>query len=143
MGPSHNFSIQSSSCNVGLFCCYLYSMLSNEEEKFFHYWEANRLKENSLMKQLSLGFALGILIGIGIIINFATGWYSRANMVANGQSTPIVLLIAVIIIAIFCSVFYKRHRWEMNEQRYQELQFKKKKSTDAMQQESNLNSPVE
>ncbi len=109
-------------------------MLTEEEEKFFQYWEDNRLKEKGLMKQLSLGFPIGLLIGSGIILNFATGWYSRANMVANSQSTPIVLIIAVVIIALFCSVFYKRHRWEMNEQRYMELQHKKNKSTSQMQQ---------
>ena len=114
-------------------------MLTQEEEKFFQYWDENRLKEKSIFKQLSMGFPIGLLIGSGIVLNFATGWYSRANMVANSQSTPMVLIIAIIIIAIFCSVFYKRHRWEMNEQRYMELKFKKDKSTTSMQQEVDIN----
>ncbi|WP_207493833.1 hypothetical protein [Aridibaculum aurantiacum] len=109
-------------------------MLSAEEEKFMAYWEANRVKEKSLFKQLSFGLPIGLLMGVGIILNFATGWYTRANMVANSQSTPIVLLVAVIIIALFCSVFYKRHKWDLNEQRYNELTHKQNKFTKAMQQ---------
>jgi membrane protein YdbS with pleckstrin-like domain len=111
-------------------------MLSTEEEKFLRYWKDNRGREKSPLRQLSMGLPIGLLIGAGIILNFATGWYTRANMVANSQSTPIVLVIAIIMIALFCSVFYKRHRWEMNEQRYKELnaRIEREKSSGAMQQ---------
>ncbi|HEX8461869.1 MAG TPA: hypothetical protein VF623_10580 [Segetibacter sp.] len=101
-------------------------MLSEEEEKFLVYWEKNRDKAKSIKSQLSMGLPLGLLIGLGILLNYISGWYTRANMVANGQSTPLVLVIAIILIVIFCTVFYKRHQWEMNEQRYLELNYKKK-----------------
>lgn len=100
-------------------------MLSPQEEKFVAYWQTNRLKEKSILRQLSLGLPIGLLMGIAILINFISGWYIRATMVAYSQSTPVVLIIAVCIIAVFCSVFYKRHRWEMNEQHYLELLHKK------------------
>ena len=100
-------------------------MLTEQEEKFLLYWEKNKDKERGLFKQLSLGLPIGLLIGIGILLNFISGWYTRATMVANSQSTPLVLIFAVIIIAVFCSIFYKRHQWEMNDQRYQELKIKK------------------
>jgi uncharacterized membrane protein len=116
-------------------------MLNEEDRKFLAYWEGNRVKEKSLRRQLSLGIPIGILIGIGVILNFASGWYTRANMVANSQSTPIVLVIAVVIIALFCSVFYKRHRWDMNEQRYRELVHKQKKYAEEMQHEQGFGSP--
>ena len=99
-------------------------MLSAEEEKFITYWEANRIKEKSFFRQLSLGLPLGLIMGIAILLNFVSGWYTRATMVAYSQSTPIILILALVIIAVFCSVFYKRHKWEMNEQHYMELKQK-------------------
>ncbi len=65
-------------------------------------------------------------------------------MVANSQSTPLVLILAVILIIIFCSVFFKRHKREMNEQRYLELSYKKKSenTSDTVQQDDALNSQV-
>lgn len=75
-----------------------------------------------------MGLPLGILIGIGIIVNFMSGWYTRATMVANSQSTPLVLIFAVVLITLFCSKFYKQHQWEMNDQRFQELTIKKEKN---------------
>lgn len=118
-------------------------MLLPDEEKFVTYWETNRIKEKSFFRQISLGFPLGLLIGSGIILNIVSGWYTRANMVANSQSTPLVLLIAVAVIALFCSVFYKRHRWDMNEQRYKELLYKKQKTVLAKQQDLSNNSHVD
>lgn len=100
-------------------------MLTDQEEKFLKYWENNKDKQKSLFKQLSLGLPLGLLISIGIILNYISGWYTRATMVANGQSTPLVLVFAIIIIIIFCSIFYRRHQQEMNDQKYQELKIKK------------------
>ena len=108
-------------------------MLTPEEEKFLIYWAKNRNKEKTLKSQLSLGLPIGLLIGVAILANFATGWYTRATMVANSQSTPIVLVVAIIFIALFCSVFYKRHRWEMNEQRFLELEYKKNLNNSVQQ----------
>lgn len=99
-------------------------MLSKEEENFLSYWEKNKDKKKSLRSQFSMGFSLGLLMGLGILINYISGWYTRATMVANGSSSPLVIIIAIILIATFCSVFYKRHQWEMNEQRYLELKAK-------------------
>lgn len=119
-------------------------MLSEQEEKFLIYWEKNKEREKSVFRQLSLGLPIGLLIGIGILLNFISGWYTRATMVANSQSTPLVLVFAVIIIAVFCSIFYKRHQWEMNDQRFQELKIKKglQESSQEVQHNSSNNSQV-
>ncbi|MCW3080973.1 hypothetical protein [Segetibacter sp.] len=119
-------------------------MLTEEEEKFLSYWEKNREKDKSLSQHLWIGLPLGLLISLGIILNYMSGWYTRATMVANGQSTPLVLIFGFILITVFCSVFFKRHRWEMNEQRYLELTYKKKsqESTTTMQQDDGINSQV-
>ena len=42
-------------------------------------------------------------------------------MIGNAQSNPMVLIVAVLAIAVFFAIFNKRHKWEMNEQRYLEL----------------------
>jgi len=119
-------------------------MLTSEEEKFLLYWEANRTKEQSLFRQLLPGLSFGLIIGVAILLNFVSGWYKRANMVANSQSTPIVLVIGLFIIAIFCSIFYKRHKWEMNEQHFLELKLKKENQNSLAdkQQNSDNNSPL-
>lgn len=120
-------------------------MLTADEEKFLNYWEKNRSKDRSLKRYLSLGVPLGLLIGLGILLNYVSGWYTRATMVANSQSTPLVLIIAIIIITIFCSVFYRQHQWEMNEQRFLELTQKKdsQKSFDDKQQDSQKNGQLD
>ncbi len=96
-------------------------MLTTDEKKFIEYWEKNSEKDKNIFQQLKFGLPLGLLIGVGIILNFASGWYKRANMVAFSQSTPFILLFGVVIIIIFCSIFYKRHKWDMNDKRYQIL----------------------
>ena len=110
-------------------------MLTPEEEKFLKSWGENRNKKVTKFRQYRLGLAIGLVMGIGIIINLASGWYTRANMVANSQSTPFVLLFGVAIIAVFCSFFYNQFRRETNEQRYKELLYKKEKqNVDGVQQ---------
>src|SRR4051812_14987638 len=101
-------------------------MLSTEEKNFLVYWEANRLSQKSTLKQWLVGLPLGMLFGIPILINFFSGWYKRADMVLNSQLSnrgfnPLVLIIALLLIISFMAIFSKRHRWEMNEQKYLEL----------------------
>ena len=102
-------------------------MLTKEEESFFIYWEENRLREKKIHRQLFPGLPIGLSIGVAIFLLLDSGWYERANMVANTQTNPLVLIIAILAIIIFTGIFYKKHRWEMNEQYYTELKFKKEK----------------
>lgn len=98
-------------------------MLTESERRFLQYWEANRLREKKLNKQLLLGLPIGLLFAVPVLILLFSGkfWYERANMEANSHSSPVVLMIAIICIALFVAVFYKRHQWEMKEQQYLEL----------------------
>ena len=102
-------------------------MLTPEEENFLKYWGENRDKKQTGFRQYRHGLTIGLILGIGILLNFASGWYSRANMVANSQSTPSVLILGIVIIAVFCSFFYKQFKREANEQRFKELLYKKEK----------------
>ncbi|HTQ64932.1 MAG TPA: hypothetical protein VMI12_09045 [Puia sp.] len=100
-------------------------MLTPEEKDFIHYWEQNRLKQKKIFRQLLLGIPLGLLFVIPILINFASGWYKRAEMVANTQDfNPGVLMAACLLIIGFVAIFSRKVRWEKNEQYYQELRSK-------------------
>ncbi|HEY8388994.1 MAG TPA: hypothetical protein VIK74_10345 [Parasegetibacter sp.] len=101
-------------------------MLSREEEDFMRYWEANRDKEKRVFRQLLIGLPVGLLFALPILINYLSGWYKRATMVGNAQFNPTVLVVAVIAIAAFFAIFGKKHRWDMNEQKYRELEARQK-----------------
>ena len=97
-------------------------MLSKEENEFIGYWEKNRLRRKKTMRQFLLGIPAGLLIVVPIVINFASGWYRRANMEANSDDfNPIVLLVALLLIVGFTAIFWQRHQWDQFEQRYREL----------------------
>ncbi len=102
-------------------------MLSKPELDFIAYWQKNRERQQSVKYQLLFGLPLGLAISAGIVFMIQSGWYERANMVANGKSTPIVLIVAIISITIFCGFFYKKFQWEQKEQQYLELLAKQKK----------------
>ncbi len=97
-------------------------MLTDEEKKFLDYWELNRKKRKSILNGLAFGLPLGLLITITLVLNIATGWHKRATMILNTNASQVlVLLIAIIGIVVFISIFSVKHRWDMNEQRYREL----------------------
>jgi L-cystine uptake protein TcyP (sodium:dicarboxylate symporter family) len=111
-------------------------MLSVQEEKFLDYWEKNRDKEKRLLRQLFIGLPIGLLLGIGIMASLSSGWYERADMVANSQLNPNVLTIAIVAIAVFIGIFYKKYRWDMNEQHYRELLARKQAEEKAQAADS-------
>lgn len=113
-------------------------MLSAQEEKFIHYWEKNRDREKKLLRQLYVGAPVGFLIGAGVMLSLGTGWYERADMVANSQLNPNVLTLGIVIIAVFTGVFYKKYRWDMNEQQYKELLARKKREEKNSEAADNL-----
>jgi len=97
-------------------------MLNDQEKDFIAFWEANRLRQRKFIKYIQYGLPLGVAIGFGILVNLASGWYKQASMIVNADpSLILVLLVALILIIVFISVFTVRHRWDLNEQRYREL----------------------
>ena|SRR5688572_15396422 len=101
-------------------------MLTEEEKKFIEYWENHRLRRKKLLKQLAIGLPLAVLIVAAIFINFFSGWYKRADMMLRANSSLIiVVLVAIVLIVGFTSVFSAKHQWDMNEQRYREFLAKK------------------
>ncbi|MFT3747445.1 MAG: hypothetical protein QM768_03985 [Agriterribacter sp.] len=101
--------------------------MTDEEKDFMIFWEANREKEKKTWRQLLIGLPLGMIFTLPILLNLFSGWDKRATMVANAQLNPVILIIAVLLIASFFAIFNKKHRWDMNEQRYKELKGSKEK----------------
>lgn len=103
-------------------------MLTEDEKKFMASWETDRLRKKKLVRQLSVGLPLSVVLVIAIFLNFFSGWYKRADMQINySPSLILVLVIAALLIVVFTTVFSVKHKWDLNEQRYQELQAKKDK----------------
>lgn len=107
---------------------YLCLMLTDNEEAFLQYWQHNRLRQKKLFYQLMVGLPVGLLLGGVIAFNFYSGWYERANAMADAQFNPVVLIVALLIIAVFIAVFSKKFQWDQREQKYKELLFKKTKT---------------
>ena len=102
-------------------------MLTPKEEAFLEWWKANRERQKKLLYQLLVGLPFGLILGVLIIANFFSGWYKRAEMIANSSFNPMVLYLAAVLIAVFFAVFSKKFQWDQQEQRYKELMFKKQK----------------
>lgn len=104
-------------------------MLTEEEKQFVTYWEVERLRKKKLLRQLSVGLPLSSVLVLAIVINFLSGWYKRADMeIRSSSSLIIVLLVASAGIVVFTTVFSAKHKWDINEQRYQELLKKQDKA---------------
>jgi hypothetical protein len=99
-------------------------MLSQKEKEFVDYWKARREKEGRFTWQLMTGIPIGLLFSMPIFIIVFTSrfWYKRADMVAVSKLSPVVLVVAVMLIACFIAVFHRRVQWDKKEQQYLELQ---------------------
>lgn len=101
-------------------------MLSKEEEDFILYWEKNSFQQKHSTRPFMVGLSAGFVLGISLIAVVFSGWYERANMVANARLNSFVFLIAILGISLFMAFMYRKFRWETYEQRYRELLAKKK-----------------
>ena len=102
-----------------------WNMINEEEKQFIRYWEENRHRKKRILWQLAAGLPLGTLLAGAIFMNYFSGWYTRATMQINVESSGVlVVLIGLLLIVIFVVIFSSRHKWEMNEQRYRELRAK-------------------
>lgn len=113
-------------------------MYSEHEKHFMIWWEENRLKEKRVFKQWLMGIPVGLLFAIPILINFFSGWFKRADMdlnsqISNHEFSPMVLIIAMLLIVSFIAIFSKKYKWEMNEQRYLELKARQQSGSPAEQ----------
>lgn len=103
--------------------------MSPDDEGFIRYWEQQRTRKKQFLRNFSIGLPLGALIALAFFINIMSGWYKKADMeLRSNSSLIIVILIAVVSIVVFITLFSARHKWDQNELHYQELLKKKKKA---------------
>ena len=106
----------------------MHIIMNKRDAEFVKYWEENRYKEKSVLRQFFPGLPIGLALGIAILLLLNSGWYVRADMEAFSESSPVVIFIAIAGIVAFTGFFYKKFRWEMNEQAYKELKMKAEKT---------------
>lgn len=114
----------------GIFVVHPYMVMLEERERaFVEYWTEHRERESKLFYQLMTGLPVGLLFAVPIIILLFTGrfWYKRADMVANSELSVGLLSTAILAIAVFVAVLYKRHQWEMKEQQYLDIRARERK----------------
>ncbi|WP_037352261.1 hypothetical protein [Sediminibacterium salmoneum] len=98
-----------------------------DDETFFAFWQENSEKEKSSRKAFMLGLSSGFAIGVVVITVILSGWYQRATMEANSKMSAFVLFMAILGLSVFIAFVYRKFKWEMNDQRYQEIAAKKRK----------------
>ena len=119
-------------------------MLTQEEKNFLQYWENNRLRQKKIFRQFLVGIPVGLLFAIPIAINFTSGWYRRADMEANnGEFSPLVLIIALLLIVGFTAIFYRQFKWDQYEQRYRELLARQARELKAEQVQEPPDDPLQ
>lgn len=100
-------------------------MYSKEEQDFIKYWEENRDKQKRFFKQIAIGLPFGVVFAAAMFINFTSGWDKRVESITKTypsfKSLILVLLIAILAIVVFISVFSVKVKWEKHEQKYREL----------------------
>ena len=100
--------------------------LTPEEEKFVQYWEDQRQRKKEFLRKFSIGLPLLALLSVGFFINFLSGWYGKADKELRRHSSLLItILVAVVIIVVFVSIFSVKHKWDQNESDYQSLLKKK------------------
>jgi hypothetical protein len=105
-------------------------MLTKEEESFIIYWEKNREKEKSIWRKFLYGSPWGLIFALPILIAVIFhDWYK--NMVYISPSLITLIIIAVLGIAVFYTLFSMQFKWDRNEQLYEALKFKQKKEEAA------------
>ena|SRR5450631_2631267 len=105
-------------------------MLTKDEILFLEYWEKRREKEKQFFRQLVTGLPMGLVFALPVLlVVIFHGWYK--NMIYISDSQIIVIIIGVLCVAIFFSIFRGKFKWENNEQLYKELKFKEKQDDAA------------
>jgi hypothetical protein len=114
-----------------LFRYYLCEMLTQEEKSFIIYWEKNREKEKKIFFKFLYGSPWGLIFALPVLVAVIFhDWYK--NMVYISPTLITLIIIAVLAIAVFYTLFSMQFKWDRNEQIYEELKFKQQKEEAAI-----------
>jgi cobalamin synthase len=103
-------------------------MLTKQEEDYIIYWAKQRDTYRQSFLQFVKGMSVGLGISAAIIVVIITGWFERANMVANSKMSTIIFVLALLLITVFMAWLYRNFQWENKEQQYLELIAKRDRS---------------
>lgn len=105
-------------------------MLTEDEKSFINYWEKNRLKEKKIVQRLLYGSPWGFIFALPILVAVIFhDWYK--NMIYISPTLITLIIIGVIVIAVFYTLFSMQFKWDRNEQIYEELKFKQQNENAA------------
>lgn len=105
-----------------------------DDDQFAAYWQENSAKEKSSPRAFMFGLSSGFAIGVAVLVVLYSGWYTRATMEANSKLSAVILFLCILIISVFIALMYRRFKWEMQEQRFQEIMARKKKKKEQQMQ---------
>lgn len=112
------------------FPCYLCIMLTEDEKSFIVYWEKNREKDKKIFYKFLYGSPYGLLFALPILVAVIFhDWYK--NMVYISPTLITLIIIGVLGIAVFYTLFSMQFKWDRNEQIYKELKYKQSKEDAA------------
>lgn len=104
-------------------------MLSQKEIAFLQYWETHREKEGRWTYQLLRGLPLGFCFGLPILVCFIfREWYKWLPFISPGD--VLFILIAVVCIVLFYSIFRQKYLWDRKEQQYLEFRARQDRETN-------------
>lgn len=109
-------------------------MLSEKENEFVEHWKVVRAEYATWKSKLYRGLPMAIIFSIPILLSisavefFSPEWFTKLSQSAKNATWPILL--GIILIVLFFSVFRMHFQWEENEQIYQQLLLKKETNKD-------------
>lgn len=105
-------------------------MLTKEEKAFIEYWEKNREQEKKVWRKFLYGSPWGLIFAMPILLAVIFhDWYK--NMIQISPSLITLIIITVLGIAVFFTLFSMHFKWDRNEQVYKELKFKQEQEENA------------
>lgn len=105
-------------------------MLTDDEKSFIIYWEKNREKEKKIVSKFLYGSPYGLLFALPILVAVIFhDWYK--NMIYISPTLITLIIIGVLGIAVFYTLFSMQFKWDRNEQIYKELKFKQSREDAA------------
>lgn len=104
-------------------------MLTDDEKSFIIYWEKNREKDKKIVSKFLYGSPYGLLFALPILVAVIFhDWYK--NMIYISPTLITLIIIGVLAIAVFYTLFSMQFKWDRNEQIYKELKFKQSKEEE-------------
>jgi uncharacterized membrane protein len=105
-------------------------MLTEDEKSFIAYWEKNREKDKKIFTKFLYGSPWGLVFALPILVAVIFhDWYK--NMIYISPTLITLIIIGVLAIAVFYTLFSMQFKWDRNEQIYKELKYKQSKEDAA------------